>query len=141
MKVLALLLVAFFSKGEPIELWLTPLPNTLAKIRLTKGQSFYAPTYFYFKNLKFGCRLVAKDMPDMLACRQSVEEIAGLSALLQAEMLHADALRNWSLRSQAEAALKAAEVNAAKAGQLYDTLLRLYPTLPAFGNLPKKIEA
>jgi hypothetical protein len=141
MKVAALLLAVFLGKGEPIELWLTPLPDTLAKIRLTKGPGFYAPTRFYFKNLEFGCRLAAKDPAGILDCRRSVEEIAGLSALTLAEALHADALRNWSLRAQAEAASKAAQANAARAGKLYDALLGLYPILPMFGNLPKKIEA
>lgn len=141
MKVLALLLVAFIGKGQPIELWPTPLPDTLAKIRLTKGPSFNAPTPFYFKNLKFGCKMVAKDLSGMLACQRSVGEIEGLSTLLLGEMLRADALRNWGMQPEAKAAFKTAGGSAARAEKLYGALLVKYPTLSAFGNLPKRIEA
>lgn len=139
MKVLALLLVAFIGKGQPIELWPTPLPDTLARIHLTKGRSFNAPTPFYFKNLKLGCKVVAKDLSGMLACQRSVGEIEGLSTLLLGEMFRADALRNWGMRPDAKAAFNAADRSAARAEKLYSALLVEYPALCAFGHLPKRI--
>lgn len=141
MKVLALLLAAFFSKGEPIELWTAPLPYTLAKIRLTKGRSFYAPTKFYFRNLKFGCTILAKDLVGIRTCQQAVEKIAALSTHSLGNILIADGERNFSLYKLAETRIKEANVSATEAERLYDLLLKLYPGLPAFGNLPEKTEA
>jgi hypothetical protein len=141
MKVLALLLVAFIGESQPIELWPTPLPDTLMRIHLTKGPSFNAPTPFYFKNLKFGCKMVAKDLSGMLACQRSVGEIEGLSTLLLGEMFRADALRNWGMQPDAKAAFKTADRSAARAEKLHNALFAKYPALSAFGHLPKRIEA